>query len=82
MVSKLNLQVGDQIEWKDAEIKAEGCPAFVSPGMKGKIISLHDGFHLDVMPGGHILARALVEFESGTSLVVSKRYKWEKVSKQ
>ena len=47
----LNLQVGDQIIWQDAEIKSEDGPAIVSLGMKGKVISLHDGFHLDVMPG-------------------------------
>ena len=37
----LDLQVGDQVIWQDAEIKAEGppaphdtVPAIVSPGMK------------------------------------------------
>ena len=78
--NSLNLQVGDQIIWQGAEIKSEDGPPIVSPGMKGQVISLHDGFHLDVMPGGHIPARACVEFESGMSLVVSKRHEWEKVT--
>jgi len=41
----LDLQVGDQIIWQGEEIKSEGGPAIVSPGMKGQVISLHDGFH-------------------------------------
>ena len=45
----LNLQVGDTIIWRDEAIEAEGQPAVVTPGMKGKVISLHDGFHLDVV---------------------------------
>jgi len=66
----LDLQVGDQIVWQDAEIKPQGCPAFVSPGMRGKVISLHDGAHLDVIEGGALQASALVQFESGASLLV------------
>ncbi len=42
----LGLQVGDFIIWRDEAIKLEGQP--VEPGMKGEVISLHDGFHLDV----------------------------------
>jgi len=49
--------------------------------MKGKVISLHEGAHLDVIEGGTIPARALVEFESGESLLVDHRHKWEKVTK-
>ena len=84
----LNLKVGDQVIWQDAEIKAEGppaphdtVPAIVSPGMKGQVVSLHEGAHLDVMEGGTIQARALVEFENGRRLLVNNRMKWEKVSK-
>jgi len=77
----LNLQVGDQIIWQDAEIKSEDGFAIVSLGMKGKVISLHEGAHLDVIEGGTMPARALVEFESGERLLVDQRMKWEKVSK-
>ncbi len=44
----LGLQVGDTIILRDEAIEVEGQPAVVEPGMKGKVISLHDGFHLDV----------------------------------
>ncbi len=47
----LNLQVGDFIIWQDEAIEVEGRPALVAPGMKGKVLSLHDGFHLDVTQG-------------------------------
>ncbi len=81
MVSTLNLQVGDQIIWQDAEIKSDDGPAVVSPGMTGKVLSLHEGAHLNVVGGEVIPARALVQFESGASLLVDQRHKWEKVSK-
>ena len=42
----LGLQVGDFIIWQDEAIEVEGQPALVAPGMKGKVLSLHDGFHL------------------------------------
>ena len=77
----LNLKVGDQIIWQDAEIKEEDGPALVSNGMKGKVVSLHEGAHLHVNGGSSTPARALVQFESGASLLVDKRMKWEKVSK-
>ncbi len=60
----LNLQVGDQIIWLDAEIKSEDGPAIVSPGRKGKLITLRDGAHLDVMEGGAIPAKALELIEA------------------
>ncbi len=44
----LGLKVGDTIIWRDEAVEVEGQPAVVEPGMKGKVISLHDGFHLDV----------------------------------
>ncbi len=44
----LNLQIGDWIIWQDEAVEVEGQPALVAPGMKGKVLSLHDGFHLDV----------------------------------
>ena len=77
----LNLQVGNQIIWQDAEIKSEDGPAIVSPGMKGQVISLHDGFQMDLVQGGSVPPKALFEFESGESLLVDPKMKWEKVSK-
>ncbi len=47
----LDLKVGDTIIWQDEAIEVEGQPAVVAPGMKGKVLSLHDGFHLDVTQG-------------------------------
>ncbi len=44
---RINLQVGDFIIWQDEALEVEGQP--VIPGMKGKVLSLHDGFHLDVV---------------------------------
>jgi len=38
----LGLQVGDTIIWQGEAIEVEGQP--VAPGMKGKVISLHDSF--------------------------------------
>ncbi len=49
--------------------------------MKGKVVSLHDGAHLDVIEGGFIPATALVQFENGASLLVNKKMKWERVTK-
>ncbi len=72
----LDLQVGDQIIWQDAEIKSEDGSAAVSPGMRGKVLS-----HLYVVSGKVIPARALVQFESGASLLVDKSMKWDKVTK-
>ena len=78
----LNLAVGDQIIWQGEEIKEEGEPAFVSPGMKGQVISLHDGFHMDLVQGGSVPPKALVQFESGENLLVDKRMKWEKLAEE
>ena len=69
----LNLKVGDQIIWQDAEIKSEDGPAIVSPGMTGRVISLHDGFHMDLVQGGSVPPKVLVRFENGLSLLVDKR---------
>jgi len=77
----LNLAVGDQIIWQDTEIKSEDGFAIVSPGMKGQVISLRDGFHMDLIQGGSVPPKALVRFENGISQLVDQRYKWEKVSK-
>ena len=77
----LNLAVGDQIIWQGEEIKSEDGFAIVSLGMKGKVISLHDGFHMDLVQGGFVPPKALVEFESGENMLIDKRMKWEKVSK-
>ena len=55
----LHLQVGDQIIWQGEEIKSEDGPAIVSLGMKGQVISLHDGFHMDLAQGGSVPPKAL-----------------------
>ena len=57
----------------------EGQPAVVKPGMKGEVISLHDGFHLDVSQGESIPPKATVQFENVT-LMVDERMKWERVT--
>jgi len=46
--------------------------------MKGKVISLHDGFHLDVARVAPIPPKAIVQFDSGMRLMVDERMKWEK----
>jgi len=74
----LNLQVGDFIVWQEVEL--EGQPALVSQGMKGKVLSLHDGFHLDVIQGGSVPPKAIVEFENGMRLMVDERMRWEKAN--
>ncbi len=74
----LGLQVGDFIIWQDEAIEVEGQPAVVTPGMKGKVISLHDGFHLDVVQGKAIPPRAIVRFDSSMALVVDERMRWER----
>ena len=73
----LGLEVGDWIIWRGEAIEVEGQPAFVSPGMKGKVISLHDGFHLDVVQGDAIPPSAVLQFENGIKLMVDERMKWE-----
>ena len=75
----LNLQVGDFIIWRDEAIELEGQPAVVTPGMKGKVISLHDGFHLDVPEVKPIPPKAIVQFENVT-LMVDERMQWERVA--
>jgi len=39
-------------------LEVEGQPAVVTPGMRGEVLSLHDGFHLDVIQGGSIPPKA------------------------
>ncbi len=73
----LGLKVGDWIIWQDEAVEVEGQPAMVTPGMKGKVLSLHDGFHLDVVQGDAIPPNAVVQFESVT-LMVDERMKWER----
>ncbi len=77
----LNLQVGDWIIWQDEAIEVEGQPAVVEPGMKGKVLSLHDGFHLDVAQVAPIPPKAIVQFEN-VSLMVDERMKWERVDQE
>jgi len=74
----LNLKVGDLIIWQDEAIEVEGQVALVSPGMKGNVLSLHDGFHLDVTQGEPIPPKAVVQFDNGMTLMVDERMKWEK----
>ncbi len=74
----LNLQVGDLIIWQDEAIEMEGQP--VTPGMKGEVISLHDGFHLDVADVAPIPPKAVVRFDSGLKLMVDERMRWEKAN--
>ncbi len=73
----LNLKVGDIIIWRDEAIEMEGQP--VEAGMKGEVLSLHDGFHLDVADVAPIPPKAIVQFESIT-LMVDERMKWERVA--
>jgi len=47
--------------------------------MKGEVISLHDGFPLDVVQGDSIPLKAVVRFEAVT-LMVDARMKWERVA--
>ncbi len=56
-----------------------GQPAIVEAGMKGKVLSLHDGFHLDVAEVAPIPPKAIVQFEK-VRLMVDARMKWERVA--
>ncbi len=76
----LNLEVGDWIIWRDEAIEAERGLTFVRPGMKGKVVSLHDGFHLDVIEGDAIPPKAVVEFENRIRLMVDGRMNWERIT--
>jgi len=73
----LGLEVGDFIIWQGEAV--EGQPALVSQGMKGQVLSLQSGFHLDVLQGGSVLPKAIVEFENGVRLMVDERMRWEQV---
>ena len=50
----------------------------VAPSMKGKVISLHDGFNLDVADVAPIPPKAIVRFEAVT-LMVDERMRWERI---
>ena len=76
----LGLQVGDFIVWQDEAIEVEGQPAVVEPGMRGEVLSLHDGFHLDVTQVEPIPPRARVRFDGGMALMVDERMRWEKAN--
>jgi len=73
----LGFEVGDFIIWQGEAVEVEGQPALVTPGMRGEVISLHDGFHLDVVQVEPIPPKARVQFESGMALMVDERMKWE-----
>ncbi len=64
----LVLQVGDLIIWRDEAVE-----------MEGQVISLPDGFHLDVTQGDSIPPKAVVQY-SGITLMVDERMKWERVT--
>jgi len=51
----------------------------VTLGMRGQVLSLHDGFHLDVVQVEPIPPKAIVQFENGMRLMVDKRMKWERL---
>ena len=76
----LGLQVGDFIIWQGEAVEVEGQPAVVTPGMKGKVLSLHDGFHLDVIQVEPIPPTARVQFASGMTLMVDERMRWKRVA--
>ncbi len=78
----LNLQVGDPIIWQDEAVEVEGQPALVTPGMKGEVLSLHDGFHLDVTQVKPIPPKAMAQFGTGMRLMVDERMKWERVDQE
>ncbi len=59
----LNLKVGDFIIWKDEVIEVEGQPAVITVGMRGEVLLLHDGFHLDVVQVAPIPPKAIVQFD-------------------
>jgi len=46
--------------------------------MQGEVLSLHDGFHLDVALGESIPPRARVQFVGGLTLMVDEPMKWSK----
>ncbi len=74
----LDLNVGDWIVWRGEAIELKGQP--VEPGMKGKVLSLHDGFRLDVADVEPIPPKAIVRFDSGMRLMVDERMRWERVA--
>ena len=61
-------------------MEVEGQSALVAPGMRGEVLSLHDGFHLDVIQGKPIPPKAIVQFENGMRLMVDERMKWERAN--
>jgi len=76
----LGLQVGDFIICRDEAIEVEGQSAVVTPGMRGEVLSLHNGFHLDVAEVEPIPPKARVRFDSGMALMVDERMRWERVA--
>ena len=47
--------------------------------VKGKVLSLHVGFHLDVAQVKPIPPKAIAQFESGLRLMVDERMSWERI---
>ena len=74
----LGLKAGDFIIWQAKAIEVKGQTAVAEPGRLGEVLSLHDGFHLDVAEVAPIPPRAMVQFENGMKLMVDERMRWEK----
>ena len=75
----LNLQVGDWIIWQDIAIKTEDGTVFVSPGMKGQVVDLHNGCapsKLDAVDNS-VLPWAFVKWENGETSRLELGMKWE-----
>ena len=70
----LGINVDDSIIWRDVAMKADDGTMLVSPGMKGKVISLRDGFRMDVEEVS-VPPKAIVHFESGMRFMVDGRVK-------
>ena len=45
------------------------------PGIRGQVVSLHDGFHFDLVEGDQISPRALVEFDNRFRFLVDRGMK-------
>ena len=79
----LDLEPGDYILYQDEKIREESGITFVGPGMVGKVLSIHPGEEMrqavEEMAGIPMARRALVEFENGMQILLSRGMKWEKV---
>ena len=81
----LNLQVGDWVIWQDQPqdlIQKNGeRTTYLTPGMKGRVVDLHDGnapTKLETVDTS-TLPWAFIEWETGEKSSVDLEIKWEKV---